>query len=89
MFGEGGPKMAISHSDRVDLWRLKSIMQFYAPQLFLDAPYARPWVFSIYLCRPLCDGQSVLIIECYGAQTCNESKLSHESTFIKNTLRWD
>ena len=42
MFGEGGPKMAISHSDRVDLWRLKSIMQFYAPQLFLDAPYARP-----------------------------------------------
>lgn len=43
-------KMVISHSDRVDLWRLKSIMQFYALQLFLDAPVCSyPSVFHLFM----------------------------------------
>lgn len=42
--------MVISHSDRVDLWRLKSIMQFYALQLFLDAPVCSyPSVFHLFM----------------------------------------
>lgn len=43
-------KMVISHSDRVDLWRLKSIMQFYALQLFLHAPVCSyPSVFHLFM----------------------------------------
>lgn len=55
MLVEGNPKkkkkkMVISHSDRVDLWRLKSIMQFYALQLFLDAPVCSyPSVFHLFM----------------------------------------